>query len=153
MKKLLLALGLGLGLCHTTFAQGPPTGPPYVFTCNQNIASNFTVVATSTAVAGVIGKGTYICGWHASTANTSTAATTFQLTYTNATTTNTCLSSTPSAAMTPFNAVTSTAPSVDHPGTGMLNAPQVTPTSSPSSVCLNVGGTASLQFILYYGQY
>lgn len=153
MKKLFLALAFSLGLGSLALAQGPPTGPPYVFTCNQNTASSFTVAATSTAVAGVIGKGIYICGWHASTTNTSTAATTFQLTFTNATTTNTCLSSTPSVAMTPPNAVTSTAPSVDHPGTGMLNAPQVATTVSPSSVCLNVAGVAALQFMLYFGQY
>ena len=150
MKKLLLALCLWPSLA---LAQGPPTGPPYVFTCNANTASSFGTAALSTVVAGVAGKGIYICGWHASTSNTSTAATTFQLTFTNATTTNNCLTSTPSSALTPANAVTSTAPSVDHPGTGMLNAPQVATTVSPSSVCLTVGGVASLQFMLYYGQY
>lgn len=152
MKRLLLALALFLAPV-AALGQGPPTGPPYVFTCNANTASSFTTAATSTLVAGVAGKGIYICGWHASTTNTSTAATTFQLTFTNATTTNTCLTSTPSSPLTPANGVTSTAPSVDHPGTGMLNAPQVSTSVSPSSICLTVGGVAALQFMLYYGQY
>jgi hypothetical protein len=152
MRKLWLLLWLFLA--SPALAQGPPTGPPYVFTCNQSSAYSWGgTAATSQLQAGVAGKGIYICGWHGSTLSTSAGATTFQLTFSNATTNSTCSTNVPSTVLTPLNGVTSTAPSVDHPGTGMLSVPQVASTSSPSSLCINVGGVSNLQFLLYFGQY
>ncbi len=152
MRKLLLALCLWPSLA---LAQGPPTGPPFQFPCTTNIASSFGVAAVSSAIVGVQGKSIYICGWHASTTNASTAAvTTFQLTYTSATTNNNCLTSTPSSNLTPVNAVTGTAPSVDHNTVASLFVPQqATSVVTPSSVCVTVGGANSLQLLVYYGQY
>ncbi len=152
MKKLWLALWLLL-VPSFAFGQGAPTGPPYVITCNVSSAYSWTTAATSTLQPGVAGKGIYICGWHGSTLSTSAGATTFQLTFSNATTNSTCSTNVPSTVLTPLNGVTSTAPSVDHPGTGMLAVPQVATTVSPSSLCVNVGGVANLQFLLYFGQY
>ncbi len=158
MKKLLL---LALLLVPSlAFGQGTPTGPPYVVLCNASIASNMIGGAVSTMIQGVSGKGIFICGWHASTLNTATGSqSTFQLGYTNSTTNNTCSTTVASIALTPFNGVTATAPSVDHPGTGMLAVPlQAASTVSPSSLCINVGaasgqGIPNIQIILYYGQY
>jgi hypothetical protein len=42
---------------------------------------------------------------------------------------------------------------VDHNPSAGLNAPVVALTSSPSSICINVGGLGALQFLFYYGQY
>ncbi len=157
MKKLLALLLLWPSLA---FGQGTPTGPPYVVTCNSSIASSFVGGATSTMVQGVSGKGIYICGWHASTLNAAAnSQSIFQLAYTNSTTNNTCSTTVASVALTPFNGVTATAPSVDHPGTGMLVVPlQAASTVSPSSLCFNninaTGqGIANVQFLLYFGQY
>ncbi len=157
MKKLALFLLL---LSSPAWGQGAPTGPPYIISCNSSIASSFVGGATSTMVQGVSGKGIFICGWHASTLNAAAnSQSIFQLTYTNSTTNNTCSTTVASVALTPFNGVTATAPSIDHPGTGMLSVPlQPASTVSPSSLCFNninaTGqGIANVQFILYFGQY
>ncbi len=153
MKKLWLALWLLLAP-SLALAQGPPTGPPFQFPCITNIASSWNVAALSSAIVGVPGKGIYICGWHATTLSTSAGATTFQFTYTTATSNANCLTSTPSTPLTPINGVTSTAPSVDHnPVAGLFVPIQPTTVVTPSSVCLTVGGVANLQLLIYYGQY
>lgn len=160
MRKFLAFVFL-LGSIGGAYAQAgpPPTGPAYSFVCNASVASSFTTPANSAAVVGVQGKGIYICGWHATTlpqTNVNSQAT-FQLFATTSTSTNTCLTTTPSIALTPVNGVTSTAPSVDHGTVAGLFTPN-TATISASTLCLVVGGasapfTANLQILLYYGQY
>ncbi len=152
MKKLCLAFWLLL-VPSLAWGQGAPTGPPYLLSCNATSAYNWTTAATSTLMPGVAGKGIWICGWHATTLSTSAGATTFQLTFSNATTNSTCSTNVPSSVLTPLNGVTSTAPSIDHNQAAGVFVSPVAQTSSPSSLCINVGGVANLQLLLYYGQY
>ena len=159
MRKLLVFLFLLIP--NLAFAQAgpPPTGPAYSFPCNAYVASGFTTPANSMAVLGVQGKNIYLCGWHASTLPTTSinSQTTFQLFATTSTSTNTCLTTTPSIALTPLNGVTATAPSVDH-GTVAYTGLPISGTLSASSLCLVVGAasapfTSNLQIMIYYGQY
>ena len=146
MRKLLWLLLLG-ALCNPALAQqGSPTGPAYNFFCNNSVPMSWSVAATtSTLVVGSGIKGIYICGWHATTANTSSQST-FQLGYGATATTSTLL--------TPPLGISSTAPSVDHIDFGALSVPSVSATTSPNNLFINVGGAGnSVQFLLYYGQY
>jgi len=150
MRKLLwllLALPLlWLPLPRVQAQQGSPTGPPYNFFCNQSIPLSWSVAAVgSTVVPGIAGKGIYICGWHATTGNTSSQST-FQLA------SGTTLAT--SAALTPPLGVTSTAPSVDHIDYAAYSTSLFAATSSPSNVFINISGAGTnIQFVLYYGQY
>ena len=146
MRKLLWLLLLG-ALCNPALAQqGSPTGPAYNFFCNNSVPMSWSVAATtSTLVAGSGIKGIYICGWHATTANTSSQST-FQLA------SGTTLAT--SAALTPPLGVTSTAPSVDHIDFAAYSTSLFAATSSPSNVFINISGAGTnIQFVLYYGQY
>lgn len=70
MRKLLLALGLSLGLCSSALGQGQAIGPPNYAVCNQ--VATFTGTAALakviSAVTSPLGPGNvmpriFICGW------------------------------------------------------------------------------------------
>lgn len=153
MKKLLLALALLLSpnLC---LAQQAIVGPANGILCGSSFVSAFSIASQYTLVPGkqVNGQnqGIFICGYSASTLSTAV----FQMTTTSAASTD-CRATPTSTAITPPHGVNSTAPVVDHIDFAFQQAPVLIAPTSPSTLCLFVGGSSApdLRFILYYSQF
>jgi len=143
MKRLLLALGLCLGLSSSALSQPTAVGPANAILCNQ-IANMAVGPTTSTRlVQGVLGRVIVVCGWHVT--NTGAAGT---FTFTTGTG-GTC--GTGTATVIVAQSVSNTAPSADHQSFAFFSTSLVN-TGTPTDFCITPS-VATIAATVYFAQF
>jgi hypothetical protein len=138
MRRLGLLLALTLLGTHSHAQQ---VGPPNLIVCNQTAQASPVAAGTVSLVDGVANQRIYICGWHAT--STQSTSTTFQ--FIAGTQGGPC--GTPTN-LTPAFSVTSTEPSSDRTDYAQIQTP------IDQQVCVvSTGATVGQAVSIYYAQF
>jgi hypothetical protein len=142
MRKILIAgammFGLLLAMASPAMAQG--VSPNQMFGCNQSKFYDASTSGATKLVAGVAGKGIYVCGWNF------LAGGTVNVSLVYGTGTN-C--GTGTTAITPAFQFTAQTADIDH----LPVYTGITPVPTPNDLCINASAGVAVQAIVYYTQF